>query len=223
MGWFFLLISCSLHMQGCSGYSVTGGPGKTVTPSLMLTSLKPSELVHVNSLLIYPLVAEGNLRSIDKRELKLWHEDLFGLARSALGIELTAMDKILNAAGSAEKTFQLEQAISTARKLGADSILITTLNGLVERIGSGVGASQPASVSFNMSLYAVQDSSLVWSINFIQRDQALSENLFKIEQQWQKGGPPRWSSARELLNTGFKQACQDLASRRNESFGVGKS
>lgn len=210
-------------LGGCHGYSVTGGPGQTVAPSLATRVSRNADLLGLNSIVLMPIEFDRAARG------KIAHQEAFDgelvkAMRQELPIEIIAASEVFPAL----KPFQLgdefaapqiskEEALGRAKQLGSDAVMTTRVQQYVERLGSGMGAEQPAWVEFSVNLYRAADGKEIWRANYSFKDQALSDNLFRAKDRLQKKDLG-WRSAQALLLHGFEIAAQDLAKRRLAQF-----
>jgi uncharacterized protein (DUF1330 family) len=109
-------------------------------------------------------------------------------------------DSILDAAGG-NLVLNREKLIALGRKLAVDAVVLGFVYRFRERVGKGFSAEAPASVAFDMHLIRVTDGRTVWSANFDETQQTLSENLFQLGTFLSRGG--RWITAEEMAATGL--------------------
>ena len=84
--------------------------------------------------------------------------------------------------------------------------------------GSALGSSSGATVNFQMSLYRTADAKQVWEASYYFRDQALSENLLKIGDRFEKGQGAGWRTALRVISDGFRAALRDFSAKRQAGF-----
>ena len=193
---------------GCSGYSVTGGPGKTVRPVLDSRVANIDELLAINSIMVAPLVIEPAVASAINGSEDGMYNKIVEEAKNELGVAVysTRNDKkIIAEAGMYPHSKYVLEAV----RMGADGILVTRLHNYSKRRGSAIGADEVASVGFLMTLYRINGDVEVWRSSYFFQDKSLSENLFRIGQT-KKG----WVTSDKLFNDGVESAIKDLASRR---------
>lgn len=113
-----------------------------------------------------------------------------------------------------------------ARASGAESLLVTSLKEFHPRSGSALGAQEAAAVTLGMQLHAL-DGTLLWSAGYVFRDQAVSDNLFRLGDrlfQSNEGVPGAralgFKSERELLSAGLRGAARALATDRTALFAA---
>ena len=92
--------------------------------------------------------------------------------------------------------------IKTGRDLNADAIFVGHLFRFRERIGTQYSVEVPASVAFDTHLIGVKDGRLLWSGNFDETQQSLSENLYQLGTFFRRRG--RWVTAQELAVSGLE-------------------
>lgn len=126
--------------------------------------------------------------------------------------ELTRRSDTLRAEGQWK-----EEVLPLAARDHADAVLVATVKHVVQRQGSRLGASQPAELSLQMDLYQL-DGTRVWGAAFQYRDQALNENLFKIDRKLSLGGGAGWQDVEQLQVAAVQQLVDNLATARNASF-----
>ncbi len=92
------------------------------------------------------------------------------------------------------------------REFGATSVALGRMLRWREREGSALGSMQPASVAFEVSLYAAPRPRLLWSGNFDETQRSLTENPLRARQY--PGSGMRWLSASELAQWGAAELAQ---------------
>jgi hypothetical protein len=197
-------------VSGCAGYSITGGPGKTVNPALITGPVDRPALLKVSSILVLPVEFDSSARAGAGPDLPLYQEVSDAL-REEGGVEVLADRKLF--AGSAE-VLTTAKALDIARRSRTDGVLVTQLHDYVERLGSNVAADRPAAVNFTMSVLSAADGRKVWEANYVFRDRALTDNLFRIGTTSKAG----WRTASELLNSGLREAVRDFNRNRASVF-----
>lgn len=98
------------------------------------------------------------------------------------------------------------------RKLGADGVLVGHLYRFDRRQGSEYSVKSPASVAFDLAMVRVNDGMVVWKNSFDERQRALSEDLFNLEQYMTHG--LRWYTAEEMCRIGMQQLMQRFPWRK---------
>ena len=99
-------------------------------------------------------------------------------------------------------------ADAAARSFGASAVLFGTVLRYRERRGSELGATRPASVGFELALYAAPGMRLLWTARFEHTQQALSQNV--LEARRYPGAGSHWLSAAELTRWGLDAAAKAL-------------
>lgn len=93
-----------------------------------------------------------------------------------------------------------DRAVALGKEVGADGVIFGRVFRFQKRVGTEYGASQAASVWFELDLVAVATGDIVWHGDFDQTQEPLSSNLLKWWMFWRAG--PRWISAGELAGLG---------------------
>jgi hypothetical protein len=97
----------------------------------------------------------------------------------------------------------IDRAVSVGKEVGADGVIVGQLYRYQRRVGTEYGASQPASVWFELQLVAVSSGDVVWHGEFDHTQEPLSSNLLNWWMFWRAG--PRWLSAGELAGLGVDE------------------
>ena len=102
----------------------------------------------------------------------------------------------------------LERALALGREVGADGVIFGRVFRYQKRVGTAFGATQPASVWFELGLVAVSSGDVVWRGSFNQTQEPLTSNLLKWWMFWRAG--PRWITTSELTGLGVDRLFGDL-------------
>jgi PBP1b-binding outer membrane lipoprotein LpoB len=94
----------------------------------------------------------------------------------------------------------LSRAIALGKDVGADAVVFGRVFRFEQRVGTEYGATQPASVWFELAVVDVARGEVVWHDSFDQTQQPLTSNLLNWWMFWRSG--PRWVSAGELAGLG---------------------
>ena len=105
------------------------------------------------------------------------------------------------------------RAIALGKQVGADGVIFGRVFRFQKRVGTEYGASQPASVGFELGLVAVSTGNVVWQGKFDQTQEPLTSNLLNWWMFWRAG--PRWFSAGELAGLGVDRLFVDLTASIN--------
>ena len=105
------------------------------------------------------------------------------------------------------------RAAALGKEVGADGVIFGRVLRFHKRVGTDFGASEPASVWFELGLVSVASGEVVWTGHFDQTQEPLSFNLFKWWMFWEAG--PRWMSAAELTGLGVDRLFADMAASIN--------
>lgn len=200
---------------GCQGYSVTGGPGKTLAPSLASQDTVARELVLINSILILPPSIPESMPSESNQTLFV---ELERVARQTLNLQILTTKKQLEGSVKTQTNLDEGEALKLAKQKGVDAVLVTTIYDFIEREGSKIGASQGASIYFSMSMLRASDAKAVWSASYHMKDQAASENLFSYGKRVKEGQPLGWRTGQQLWSAGVESAMQDFSEKRTAGF-----
>jgi len=98
------------------------------------------------------------------------------------------------------------------REFGASSVALGRVLRWREREGSAVGSVHPASVSFEIALYAAPLPRRLWSGSFDETQRSLTENLLRARQY--PGAGTRWLTAEELGRWGVQELVRTLLDQR---------
>lgn len=101
------------------------------------------------------------------------------------------------------------RAQKLGREVGADGVIFGRVFRFRERVGTRFGATEPASVAFELALLQVSTGKVVWEGQFDRTQQSLSENLIDLWMFWRAG--PHWFTARELAGLGVEQLLGQMA------------
>jgi len=219
-----LLLTLTGFFFGCHGYSLTGGPGRTVTPRLVTGVSRNADFLHLNSIMLMPMEFDETARG-RLAEQGVFTDELESALRRELAIKIVPAREVFPELRESERQNSLsplhvskEEALKRAAERGLDAVMAAHVHVYVERDGSRMGANQPAQVNFSVNLYRVRDGKEIWRANYNFKDQALAENLFRLQDRMPDGQKLGWRSAADLLRHGFEIAAQDLAKRRLAQF-----
>jgi len=95
-------------------------------------------------------------------------------------------------------------------QMEADYVLWGSVFRYQERIGTGYGIQQPASVAVDLHLLRVKDGSLVWRAQWAQTQKSLVENLLEVEIFFKR--KMRWVTVQELSRQGLDEMLKDFPS-----------
>ena len=114
-----------------------------------------------------------------------------------------------------------ERAELLGKALGVQGVYFGTLDQYKDSDGSRLGASQPASVRFHVSLLSVKTGQVVWRGVFQRTEAPATSNLLVAGENFSDGVSFR--SANELLHEGFRLLANDMEERRSQpidSYGA---
>ena len=121
--------------------------------------------------------------------------------------DLTAVDAAQNPAVSAQTDLGAK-ARALGKEVHADAVIFGRVSRFRERVGSEYGATEPAAVSFDLSVVRVADGETVWNGTFDKTQESLSSNLLDFWMFWSAG--PHWFSARELAGLGVDKLMGEM-------------
>jgi len=106
-----------------------------------------------------------------------------------------------------------DRAVALGKEVGADGVIFGRVLRFRKRVGTQFGATEPASVSFELALVAVSSGEVVWRGRFDETQEPLSSNLLNWWMFWNAG--PRWMSAAELTGLGVDRLFADMTASVN--------
>jgi len=95
------------------------------------------------------------------------------------------------------------------RTFGVDAVLLGEIWRFRERVGSGAGATRPASVGFEIRLLEAATGKLLYEAVFDETQRPVSENVLNAARY--PGGGTRWLTAAELSAWGARELARELA------------
>jgi hypothetical protein len=104
-------------------------------------------------------------------------------------------------AGAFDKMTPLALLKKVGDDLESDGIVFGYVYRFRERQGTPYAASKPASVAFELYLFRISDSALIWKGRFEKTQTSLMENVFQASTFLKGGG--RWVTVRELSQEGM--------------------
>ena len=195
-----LILSCAILMNGCSRHPVAMSgekrAGVPVVVSPLASSVEdPRLLLSINSLSIEkPIYTSRSATTVSEDEL------------------LRVVREV------AAQTLSMKLIPGGGASSSADGILRTEVIELRELRGSSVGGD-PAAVAIRMSVKRAKDKINVWQASYVNRQEALSDNLLKIGQRIGAGGTGAgFVGAEALFRLGVNDYLQDFNRRRDAQF-----
>jgi len=92
-----------------------------------------------------------------------------------------------------------------------DAVLTTHFMSYEDRIGSSIGALQPARVGFIQRLVKVPSGEVIWEARFSHTDRSATDNLLNVEGSG-------WHTPYEVAKAGFSIAAQNASSTVDQYF-----
>ncbi len=105
-----------------------------------------------------------------------------------------------------------QAAALAAHKFGATAVLTGEVLRYRERSGEALGTSRPASVGFELKLYAAPGGERLWTALFQETQQTITENVLRARRYPGRG--TRWLTAAELARWGAQSAVDSLLAAR---------
>jgi len=126
---------------------------------------------------------------------------------SARGLYVVPASDVAQALGSDE--VDLRSALTAAAdQFGADALVTGTVYKFRDRSGEAMGSFDPASVGFDVKIYAAPGGKLLWAGTFDHTQVALGENALTAAQY--PGGGTRWLTSEELARFGAMQVTKQI-------------
>jgi len=188
------------------------------SPALNTRVSTPAALLEINSISVLPVIFDVKTRHLSGSEVAgSLYGNLEAVLRNEMDIDIVSGQE-LRGVGDLSEVPASSHLIEIARTNRTDSVLMTQLHSYFEKIGTQYSASQPAMVDFSMSLFNADLGRVVWQSTYHFRDQALSENVLRLQEYLYAKRGPRWMTAVEIWRHGLELAVQDLALRRTMAF-----
>ena len=102
-----------------------------------------------------------------------------------------------------------EAGAVAAREFGASAVLLGKVYRYREREGQALGASRPASVGYELTLFEAPGGRRLWTSRFDETQQPLTANIFNAQRY--PGGGRRWLTGAELARWGADGTAKALA------------
>ena len=132
---------------------------------------------------------------------------------SARGLYVVPPSDVAQALGSDEAGPDLRSALAlAASQFGADALVTGTVTKFRDRSGEAMGSLTPASVGFDVKIYAAPGGKLLWAGTFDHTQVALGENALTATQY--PGGGTRWLTSEELASP---RGCRSSAERKSRA------
>jgi hypothetical protein len=141
-------------------------------------------------------------------------EHLFDLLKDRKDFELIpssqaqgVMSKLL--AGSNKTVQERDLQLEIGRALNADAIFVGYIYRFRERVGSEYSVDLPASVAFEIHLIRVEDGRVLWSAQFDETQQPLSDDLFRLGLFLKRKA--KWITAKDMAISGLEDMLKDFS------------
>lgn len=192
-----LVISCCLV--------ITLGSCSSKAPQV---AEKPQVTTEVSCIAVLPVrpTAEIGSRLTEQQEAELRTGAVF--ATGVIGQELGGNPKVTMI--SPAELNRLESGVTgglgatvaeIGRQLGCDAVLMTTLRRFKQRQGGEMSVEEPASASFEMSLFDAGNQNVLWVADFKETQESLFANILSWGTAKSRGF--RWITVEDLLTQGI--------------------
>jgi hypothetical protein len=121
--------------------------------------------------------------------------------------DLTISDAV-NRPAVAQASGLVARAVALGKEVKADTVIYGQVFRFRERVGTEYGASEPASVSFELGIVDVNSGEELWKGKFSETQQSLSANFLNWWMFWRAG--PHWFTVRELAGLGVEKLIDDM-------------
>jgi hypothetical protein len=184
-----------LFIAGLTGCTATGGSDRRY----LQTSPSRAELVSVNKIAIsQPVVSRAAQDFTGSEQRVITHlEDLLS---SKSGITITSPNN-------------------------ADAVLHLDILVYNRRVGSDIGVTSPAQVSFVLSLLDARGGAgkMIWNATYAYQDRSVSEDLFSLGSRLSSNSVFSWRTADALLDEGLAMAIDAFVEARTSQFEHGRA
>lgn len=128
-------------------------------------------------------------------------------------IEITPLQKseseFLSVKAETPKSYYMEQALNTGKRLGVDAVMIGTISEFTERQGSAYGVESPAAVTFSVEVLDTRNGNTIWENFFKEEQKPLLENVYEIGKFIKRGA--KWITADELAKEGARKTAAEFS------------
>lgn len=101
-----------------------------------------------------------------------------------------------------------DAAQRAAADFGATAVALGRVTRWRERAGSAAGATTPASVAFEVTLYAAPDARRLWTGRFDETQKSITESILRARSY--PGGGTRWLSSAEFARWGAQEVVKSM-------------
>jgi hypothetical protein len=98
------------------------------------------------------------------------------------------------------------------KTLAADAVILGRVLRFIERVGGSVGSDHPASVGLAVMMISTRDGQVLWSSEYFETQQTLTENINTLPLFIKRGG--KWLTARELAAYGLDEMIKTLPKKK---------
>jgi hypothetical protein len=194
-----VIASCSVMLSGCG--VKTGEPadsGQSHFPQINCIGVLPATFLAKGQVVPVYVPEEKSSRQGVQVMNEILSEQLGGKSNIRfIGIDQLAS---LDLTGG-ENT--LEIARLAGKNINCNAVLESTVKRFSQRIGGRYSVESPASVSFEMRLFSLETSSVLWSAKFDEVQKSVMENILEWNKATTRGFV--WVTAEELMQEGVKR------------------
>ena len=202
---------------GCTGYSVTGGPGPLVHEPLSVEvspKFKPGQL---HDITVYPLSAGATYHLDEGVGSQLDAALVSALANTTAVnvLNVSAPELIAPALAKVAQMHSTERqkALAFGSAVHAQAVLFGVVTRFRDSSGGRMGANEPASIDFRLWLVDARTKEELWSAVYEKSEQPLTIILFRMPQELHGG--VAYESAMQMAKEGFSAAARALENLRH--------
>ncbi|WP_156792220.1 hypothetical protein [Desulfotalea psychrophila] len=100
-----------------------------------------------------------------------------------------------------------ETALSIGKSFGCDAVLVPTLERFVERVGSNMSVTSPASARFSLVLLDTQTGQTIWTRQFKETQQSFMSNILAFGKMQERG--LKWITVEQMVGQAIKEQLAD--------------
>jgi hypothetical protein len=220
---FFILVCLAVLLTGCRAYEAR------------ISDESPTDLA-INTLAVFGFLSvpfpaeEGNTvrspltgsvfiqGSVPLEIPEQLTAQLYDLLSTQISVALTSPDVARQALSTVKNSYygsdDRELLRKTGESLSVDAFLAGHVFRWQGRIGTDFSVSRPASVAFELALFAVADGSLLWKGRFDKTQASLTENILDLTTFLK--GKGRWMSTEDLAKIGLSELAERLPIGKKE-------
>lgn len=196
-----LLLACGfaiMLLSSCSSISGSGGGREVQAP------LQP-----LSCIVVLPATTSVDRDNTIHYEEARFLEKGAALASGVMARELQGNPKvrILNSAQVSSLVQDVSGGVTgtvaeVGKKMNCDGVLLTTVRGFKQRVGTEYASDSPASADLHMVLRHAGNGSVLWSADFRETQESFLKNIFSYSKMQSRGF--KWISVEQLVEQGIK-------------------